>query len=200
MQFYDSDHSVKKYRRSLPHWSQGGAIHFVTFRLHDSLPLIKLQAIKEEVAIWRSLHPEPLSSAEVEEYAKRFTRKIHRWLDAGYGSCLLGAPKARDAMESVLRFFENERYSLGKRVIMPNHVHALIAPFPSYPLEAILHSWKSYSAKQVNAIFRRAGRVWQHESFDHIVRGPKQLERIERYIQNHPKIGRSTAGSDGGLE
>jgi REP element-mobilizing transposase RayT len=73
---------------------------------------------------------------------------------------------------------------------MPNHVHVLVAPIGDHLLDAILHSWKSYSAKQINTIFKRTGQVWQHESFDHIVRGPEQLERIERYIQNHPRISR----------
>ena len=179
MHFYSSERSIRKYRRLLPHWSQEGVLHFVTFRLSDSLPSIKLQALKDEIAIWRSAHPEPLSPQDAKEYAERFTHKIHRWLDAGYGACFLRAPKARHAMKNVLRFFENERYSLGKWVIMPNHVHVLVAPFKGYHLEAILHSWKSYSARQINAIGKRAGQVWQHESFDHIVRGPEQLLRIE---------------------
>jgi len=29
--------------------------------------------------------------------------------------------------------------------------------------------------------------VWQHESFDHIVRSPEQVERIRQYIQDNPK-------------
>ncbi len=190
MQFYNSDHSIQKYRRSLPHWSQSGALHFITFRLYDSLPSVKLQALKDEIATWRKVHPEPLTPEDAEEYTKRFTRKIHRWLDAGCGACFLGAPKAHQAMENVLRFFENKRYALGKWVIMPNHVHVLVAPIGDHLIDAILHSWKSYSAKQINTIFKRTGQVWQHESFDHIVRGPEQLERIERYIQNHPRISR----------
>ena len=171
-------------------------MYFVTFRLYDSLPSTKLQALKEGIAIWRRVHPEPLSSADADDYAKRFTRKIHRWLDAGYGDCFLAVPEARDAMENVLRFFDNKRYSLGRWVVVPNHVHVLVTPFKGYRLESILHSWKSYSAKQINAICERKGQVWQHESFDHIVRGPEQLVRIERYIRNHSRKRRSEARID----
>jgi hypothetical protein len=91
--------------------------------------------MKDEIAIWRSVHPEPLSAADAEEYSKRFTRKIHRWLDSGYGACFLGAPEAGEAMENVLRFFENIRYRLGKWVIMPNHVHVLVEPIGNHHLE-----------------------------------------------------------------
>jgi hypothetical protein len=57
----------------------------ISYRLYDSLPSTKLQALKEEIAIWKRVHPEPLSWADADEYAKRFTRKIQRWLDAGSG-------------------------------------------------------------------------------------------------------------------
>jgi hypothetical protein len=53
-------------------------MYFVRFRLYDSLPSTKLQALKEEIAIWKRVHPEPLSWADADEYAKRFTRKIQR--------------------------------------------------------------------------------------------------------------------------
>ena len=43
--FYKSDRSTQKHRRLLPHWGQEGALHFVTFRLYDSLPSIKLEPI-----------------------------------------------------------------------------------------------------------------------------------------------------------
>jgi hypothetical protein len=70
MQFYNSDHSIQKYRRSLPHWSQSGALHFITFRLYDSLPSVKLKALKDEIAIWRKVHPEPLTPEDAEEYTR----------------------------------------------------------------------------------------------------------------------------------
>jgi len=54
MHFYSSERSIRKYRRLLPPWSQEGDLHFVTFRLYGSLPSIKLQALKDEIAIWRS--------------------------------------------------------------------------------------------------------------------------------------------------
>jgi REP element-mobilizing transposase RayT len=187
---FDSGAPIQKYRCSLPHWSQDDNTYFITFRLFDSLPASKLTYIRQEIATWKLLNPEPLSTIQEKEYSQRFTRKIHRWLDAGHGSCLLSNPNAAEEMQRVLRFFDGERYTLGEFVMMPNHVHALLEPLSDFRLESILHSWKSYSAKRINAIFQRSGRVWQRESFDHLVRSPEQLAKIKTYIRNNPRITR----------
>jgi hypothetical protein len=56
-----------------------------------------------------------------------------------------------------------------------------------YELSSIMHSWKSYTAKAINKKLERTGIVWQKESFDHIVRGPDELDRIESYIHDNPR-------------
>jgi len=44
-----------------------------------------------------------------------------------------------------------------------------------------------YTRRQANAILGRTGRpFWQDESFDHWVRGPEELEKIVRYIEENP--------------
>ena len=70
---------------------------------------------------------------------------------------------------------------------MPNHVHVLVSPFANCRLDRILHSWKSFSTKQINAITASKGSIWHRESFDHIIRSPAQLARIEQYIRDNPK-------------
>jgi REP element-mobilizing transposase RayT len=75
----------------------------------------------------------------------------------------------------------------GDFVIMPNHVHAIVAPFSGKALERLLQSVKRYSAVCINALFGRTGRtLWQKESYDHIVRDDAELERIRQYIENNP--------------
>ena len=56
-----------------------------------------------------------------------------------------------------------------------------------HKLSEILHSWKSFSAKEANHILNRTGAFWQDESFDHIVRDEKNLEKFSCYIQENPK-------------
>ncbi len=70
---------------------------------------------------------------------------------------------------AALAHFQATRYLLREWVIMPNHVHAVVTPLAGYELSDILHSWKSYSAHQINQQLGRTGQLWQKESFDHIL-------------------------------
>jgi putative DNA methylase len=54
------------------------------------------------------------------------------------------------------------------------------------PLSEIMHSLKSYTANQANAILERSGQFWQHESYDHWVRDEEELARIVEYINGNP--------------
>lgn len=172
--------------RHLPHWRQKSRTYFVTFRLNDSIPQDKLKAWKQERDIWLCEHPEPHSIDDLREYHERFSERLHAWLDAGIGSCLLRNPRAAGRVEGALRFFDGKRYQLGDFVIMPNHVHVLVTPRGEFTLSQVLHSWKSYSAKEVNKELKREGKVWQNESFDHIVRSSGQLEKFQHYIRDNP--------------
>lgn len=68
---------------------------------------------------------------------------------------------------------------------MINHVHIL--KYPEVPLRRITQALKSYSARKANAILDRTGQqFWQHESYDHWVRSPGELENIVRYIERNP--------------
>jgi REP element-mobilizing transposase RayT len=69
----------------------------------------------------------------------------------------------------ALCYFDGERCHTGDFVIMPNHVHWLVAPIQHRSLEGLLQSLKSHSAREINRICRESGRVWQKDSYDHIV-------------------------------
>jgi REP element-mobilizing transposase RayT len=184
--FFDSDDNFEVHRSNLPHRRQAGVIYFVTFHLADSLPTKKLVALEKEKEIWLNLNPLPHNPRQIEEYHCNFSKRIQKWLDAGYGSCDLARPEIFRLVDSVLNFFNGQRYALGEYVVMPNHVHALVQPLDDNCLENILHSWKSFSAKQINKMSGSLGRVWHQESFDYIVRSPAQLARFEEYIQKNP--------------
>lgn len=95
-------------------------------------------------------------------------------------------PAERDLVVSVLRHFEDERYSLEAYVIMNDHVHVVVTPRPGIELEEVLHSWKSFSAKRLQREHRRSGAVWQNEYHDRIVRDDAELTRKIRYVQRNP--------------
>jgi valyl-tRNA synthetase len=184
---FDEYADVDVSRRNLPHWFQAGTTCFVTFRLADSLPAEKLAQLEEERSRWLAHHPLPWSDVEKREYYDRFPAKIDEWLDAGYGSCILAKETVARIVADALRHFDGARYDLGAWVVMPNHVHALVAPKQGHDLGAILHSWKSFTANQINKQLGRSGPLWQHESYDHIVRNEEALLRITEYIERNPE-------------
>ena len=172
---------------TLPHWRQEGVTYFVTFRCADSLPQEKLLQWKTERDGWLLEHPEPLDETEQQAYRSLFSDRIEHWLDQGYGACLLARAEYRGLVENALRYFDSQRYHLGQYVVMPNHVHVVVTPLPACELSGILHSWKSFTANQINKLSGSTGAFWQKESFDQILRSPAHLERVNQYISEHPR-------------
>lgn len=183
---FDPGSPIGIYHRHLPHWRQDGATYFVTFRLADSIPQEKLRQWIAEQEDWLKKNPEPHTVGQKAEFHEKFTEQFHRWLDAGMGECVLRQPEVAALVENALRFFDGQRYALGHYVIMPNHVHAAVRPIQGHLLKEILHSWKSFTANEINKKLNRAGTLWQDESFDCIVRNETQLEKIGFYIRENP--------------
>jgi len=176
-------------KRNLPHWQQPGTSYFVTFRLADSIPVERVNRIKDEREMWLIRHSMPYSDDDWREYNRLFSDVIQRILDSGVGSCILKVKKVSSIVKNALLYFDGKRYNLGEWVIMPNHVHAIVTPLDNFSVEKITHSWKSYTAHEINNELNRDGIVWQHESYDHIIRNSKQLEFISKYIIENPIKG-----------
>ncbi|HLC12590.1 MAG TPA: carbamoyl-phosphate synthase large subunit [Chthoniobacterales bacterium] len=173
-------------RRRLPHWEQQGATFFITFRLVDAVPQKLLRQWKEELETWRKFHPEPWDASTKYEYQKRFHDAREAWLDQGHGECILRRPQIAATIANSLRHFDGDRYALDSFVVMPNHVHVLVRPHESHSLSEILHSWKSFSAEEINKLRERSGAVWQDENYDRMVRDFAELERYRDYIKENP--------------
>jgi len=172
----------------LPHWRQAGVTYFVTFRCADALPQDKLIEWQQELERWLTEHPEPHDLVNRGEFYRRFPARLQRWLDAGYGSCPLRDSADRATVESALRFFDGQRYHLIDFVVAANHVHGIVSPLSGFELSAILHSWKSYTANQINRRRGQKGAFWQKETFDHIVRSSESLQRFQDYIRAHDTV------------
>jgi putative DNA methylase len=57
-------------------------------------------------------------------------------------------------------------------------------------LASVLHSWKSYTAKEANRILGRSGEFWQREYYDYLVRDEEDFYRYLEYtLQNPVKAG-----------
>lgn len=106
--------------------------------------------------------------------------------DALVGASHMKAAPIADVVEDALLNFDLERYRLLSWCVMPNHVHALIEQREGYPLARVVHSWKSYTANQINKALQRRGSVWAREYFDRFMRSEEQLSATIEYIENNP--------------
>lgn len=180
------DLPVTVYRRRLPHWRQQGATYFVTFRLPDALPQEKLQFLKRLRIEWERTHPEPRCEMDWEDYACKFTARIERWLDEGYGDCHFRERRWVDNLSERLHHFQGERYFLSCWAILPNHCHAVIRPCDGYSLEEVIGGVKGVSARQMNRTLGRVCALWEEESYDRIIRDEEHLWRVVQYIGRNP--------------
>jgi len=127
-------------------------------------------------------------SVSVSEYKRsvELRRRIELYLDSGYGACWLQDGRVAPLVEDALRRFDGARYNLLAWVAMLNHVHALLEVFDGFPLDGVIHSWKSFSAKRANRILERAGRFWAPDYFDRQIRDDAHFADAARYIERNP--------------
>ena len=201
---FNSHAAMRIYQRNLPHWRQPGATYFITFRLGDSVPADVLDEVQRERDTWhrrlaeeRAKHGDPIPEEILEDYQAflvRTCRRLEKVMDTGHGSCLLRDPKTRAVVSDALLFFHKERCEMHGFVVMPNHVHLAVQPLGDWQPEQLLHSWKSYTANQINQLAGRAGSLWQEDTWDRIVRDDAHWFRVMRYIMRNPGIAKLLDG------
>jgi REP element-mobilizing transposase RayT len=182
------DVPVKVYFRHLPHWRQDGATYFVTFRLADSLPQVKLQYLKRLRMEWERTHPLPRNEQAWRDFAIQVTNMVERWLDEGYGACYFRERRWSDDLRDRLNYFQDDRYFLSCYAIMPNHCHLLILPNQKQDLEDLLGAMKGVNARHINQTMDCSKAIWEEESYDRIVRDEEHLWRVIQYIGRNPRL------------
>ena len=163
-------------RNYLPH-IEDKQFQFITFRLYDSMPRYIINTWKEELNITdEEKTPIPIMTQLLD--------RINKYEDAGYGQCFLKDERIAKLVENALLHFDGERYRLLCWCIMPNHVHVLIEMMPEYSLTSILHSWRTFTAREANEILGRTGEFWQKEYFDRYIRNAQHYRDTIDYIDN----------------
>ena len=166
-------------RGYLPHLDAPGNIQFVTFRLHDSVPLSLIAQWKDELKLSPDLPASDLRLLKLYQH-------IAAYEDVGYGACWMRDPAIAAIVQEALFHFDGLRYCLLEWCVMPNHVHALIQTLEGYPLTAIIHSWKSFSANAANKRLKRKGDFWMPDFFDRFIRNEEHLHQAREYIRTNP--------------
>ena len=165
------EHRYWHSRGYLPHFDAPGIIQGITYRLWDALPAAVVEALVAD-------------TETTTDPAKR--TRLETYLNAGYGACYLRQPQIADIVEKNWLHFDGQRYKLVAWVIMPNHVHVMIETFAGWPLEKIVHSWKSYTATEANRLLKRKGAFWFADYYDRYIRDEQHFANGVRYIHENP--------------
>ena len=152
-------------RGYLPHFDSPETIQFVTFRLVDSLPRQAVERIRMQ---------------------KHALQHLDHELDAGLGACWLGRSEIASLVEDALFHFDGQRYHLLAWCIMPNHVHIVVEMIGDQSVSKVVWSWKSFTAKQANAVLQRSGAFWDVDYFDRYMRNEEHLFRTIEYVEQNP--------------
>jgi putative transposase len=150
--------------RRLPHIFDEGSTLFITWHLAGSLP--------------RERYPPPGKMNSGAAFVW-----MDRYLDTSQeGPQWLVREEIAKIVEDVLH---RQDCDLHGYVIMPNHVHVLLAPKISP--SRLMQSIKGTSAREANKLLGISGKpFWQHESYDHLVRTAEEFRKILKYIENNP--------------
>jgi REP element-mobilizing transposase RayT len=162
-------------RGYLPHFDRPGLVQAITFRLHDSMPQVRLEQWAQE-----------LQSVPSNDYAVERQKRIAAYLDTGHGCCWLRDARIAEAVEEALLHFDGERYRLLAWVVMPNHVHVLAEMQEGWPLPKVVQSWKTWTAKCANRILEKSGAFWGREFHDRDIRDGEHLAWAKSYIEENP--------------
>ena len=159
------------YTRNLPHWLPEGAQVFLTWRLDGSLPANVVARSRND------------AGAPGRQFAR-----TERLLEKNpNGPLWLLNQRVAECVEAAMLRGQSKlgQYRILAYVVMPNHVHLLIAP--NVTLRRITNGLKGVTARDANRILKRTGkRFWQDESFDRWVRNDAERIRIIAYIENNP--------------
>jgi REP element-mobilizing transposase RayT len=157
------EHKGWRSRGYLPHYDRAEEVQHVVFGLADAFPQERDAPVNVvERWLWREAA-----------------------LDRGAGACLLRGDAAT-IVEDALLYFDSQRYGLFAWCVMPNHVHALVCVMQGWPLGPVVHSWKSFTANRINAIYSRTGALWRREYYDRFMRDDAEFDATRRYIEENP--------------
>lgn len=184
------------YKNRLPHFQPLGALYFVTFRLHNSIPWQSLDKLLEEFDEKKACLQKELGS---EEYNKelinlkmQFIESYNEKIDLiKAGPNYFNLEPIAQILVDQLHAYDGIHYQLLCYVVMSNHVHMIIDTNErnvrsQIYLQSIMKKIKGTSARYCNIALERNGQFWSRESFDVLIRNDAMYRRILNYILANP--------------
>ena len=132
-------------RGYLPHYDGRSLVQHVTLHLGDSLPRAVIERIERSLAM-----------VGEDQRSMERRKRLHEWIDAGHGRCVLREPSIAEMVQNTFLHFAGDRYQLHAWVVMPNHIHVLFEPMAGWTLAKIVASWKKFTARKIRDFLRTA--------------------------------------------
>lgn len=92
----------------------------------------------------------------------------------------------RAMREALALSEEKECFSAFAWVLMPDHLHLMLALGSSTDLSTAVERVKADSARRINAAIGRTGAIWQSGFYDHRLRSDDDLRAQARYLVANP--------------
>src|SRR5829696_6119570 len=123
-ELFDPKQEFSIERHCRPHWSQAGAVVFLTFRTQDSVPREVVLGWENEKRDWlrrlginddlpMTAAIAELSGVEKTRFLKHFNRCREAFLDSCHGRCPMKRPEVAAIVAGSLLHFDGERYRMG---------------------------------------------------------------------------------------
>jgi REP element-mobilizing transposase RayT len=94
--------------------------------------------------------------------------------------------REREIISDCIKFFHRSKYLLVAYVVMDDHAHAVLTLLGDSVLNKIIHSWKSFSANQIQHQMNKRGSIWQPNYWDKTIYGIDDMCQYTKYILSNP--------------
>ena len=98
---------------------------------------------------------------------------------------MLRDQRAAAVVEENWLHFDGKDYRLLAWVVMPNHVHLLVEIWQT-PQGQLIKNWKGFTARRINRVLGRSGKLWQDDYWDRYLRDEAHYHEVVRYIETNP--------------
>jgi putative transposase len=102
---------------------------------------------------------------------------------------------ARLFLKTLFHYRREGRYLLHAFVLMPDHVHLLLAPAPDITIERSVQLIKGGFSHALGSLIGRKSEIWQRGFTDHRIRDAQDFVRHRNYIHLNPVVGKLVAES-----
>ena len=157
----------------------------------------------------RGLQPRELNSASARALPHSAALREHRFDASGHIYFVtkrratavplnLAQPAIASEIMAALKWQVEQRqiWLLGF-VIMPDHVHLVLAPRPPRLLQEVMHTLCRHTARVINSSQQRTGALWAEEYYEHVLTGRGKIGEALNYIYQNPvRKGLVTGAAD----